>query len=32
MPSPVKYGFGGTLWAAIGYWLWRGGRGQVDAA
>ena len=31
MPSPVKYGFGITLWAAIGYWLWRGGRGQVDA-
>jgi uncharacterized membrane protein SpoIIM required for sporulation len=32
MPSMVKYGFGITLWSAIGYWLWRGGRGQADAA
>jgi uncharacterized membrane protein SpoIIM required for sporulation len=31
MPSPVKYGVGGTLWLGIGYWLLRGGRGQADA-
>lgn len=26
MPSAVKFGFGGTLWALILFWLWRGGR------
>jgi uncharacterized membrane protein SpoIIM required for sporulation len=29
MPSAVKFSFGGVLWLAILYWLWRGGR---DAA
>lgn len=32
MPSWVKFSFGGTLWLAILYWLWRGGRGGEDAA
>jgi uncharacterized membrane protein SpoIIM required for sporulation len=31
MPSWIKFGVGGTLWAAILYWLLSGGRGQVDA-
>ena len=26
MPSPVKFGVGGLLWALILAWLWRGGR------
>ena len=29
MPSSVKFGVGGTLWAAIVLWLWRGGRGHA---
>lgn len=26
LPDVVKFGSGGLLWAAIGLWLWRGGR------
>lgn len=26
MPDAVKFSVGGLLWAAIGLWLWRGGR------
>ncbi len=32
MPNPIKYSVGGALWFFILAWLWRGGRGQVDAA
>jgi uncharacterized membrane protein SpoIIM required for sporulation len=32
MPNPVKYTVGGALWLLIPAWLWRGGRGQPDAA
>ena len=32
MPSYVKFSVGGALWLAIGFWLWRGGRGAADAA
>ena len=29
MPTAVKFGVGGTLWAFIVFWLWRGGRGHA---
>lgn len=32
MPTWVKFTFGGVLWLAILYWLWRGGRGGEDAS
>lgn len=32
MPTWVKFSFGATLWLAILYWLWRGGRGGEDAS
>jgi hypothetical protein len=31
VPAAVKFGAGGVLWLGILLWLWRGGRGQVDA-
>lgn len=31
MPGAIKYAVGITLWLAIPLWLWRGGRGQMDA-
>lgn len=31
MPDAVKFSVGITLWLAILYWLWRGGRGSSDA-
>ena len=31
IPATTKYAVGAVLWAAIGLWLWRGGRGQDDA-
>lgn len=32
MPNPIKFSVGGALWLLILLWLWRGGRGQNDAA
>ena len=29
MPTAVKFGVGGGLWAFIVFWLWRGGRGHA---
>ena len=31
IPAFTKFGVGAVLWAAIGLWLWRGGRGRGDA-
>lgn len=32
LPDAVRFGAGGMLWLLIGLWLWRGGRGSIDAA
>ncbi|MGD9582576.1 MAG: stage II sporulation protein M [Lysobacterales bacterium] len=32
LPDALRFGAGGALWLLIGLWLWRGGRGSVDAA
>lgn len=31
IPAATKFGVGALLWAAIGLWLWRGGRGRDGA-
>jgi len=31
VPTALKFGAGAALWLGILLWLWRGGRGQVDA-
>ncbi|WP_337244644.1 stage II sporulation protein M [Luteimonas sp. gir] len=31
IPDPVRFGVGGGLWLLVLLWLWRGGRGGVDA-
>lgn len=32
IPASVKFSVGGVLWFVVLIWLWRGGRGQSDAA
>ncbi|HMB56286.1 MAG TPA: stage II sporulation protein M [Arenimonas sp.] len=31
LPAVVKYSVGAVLWSIVLFWLWRGGRGVVDA-
>lgn len=31
IPAAIKYGVSGVLWTLVLAWLWRGGRGGVDA-
>ena len=31
LPDALRFGVGGALWLLVLLWLWRGGRGRVDA-